>query len=106
MFEKWGTYIKGEVQVVVSSPSGCTCHRANTCADSDELISSCSCAVQASVEDHNLLENLHTATADKFKELAATASAQNNDMAALQAKHAVRKCLPAILSCCKAQGMG
>jgi len=49
--------------------------------------------VQASVEDHTLLENLHTATADKFKELAATASAQNKELAALKAKHAVRKCL-------------
>ena len=52
MFDKWGTYLKGEVQ--------------------------------ASVEDHLVLEKLHTATAAKFQELAATAGALNGQMAALQ----------------------
>lgn len=40
MFDKWGSYIKGEVQ--------------------------------ASVEDHVLLEKLHVATCDKFKEMTNT----------------------------------
>jgi len=42
MFDKWSSYIKGEVQ--------------------------------ASVEDHVLLEKLHTATCDKFKEMTSTVS--------------------------------
>ena len=41
------------------------------------------------MEDHALLENLHTVVADKFKELAAATSSQNSEMAALKAKHAV-----------------
>jgi hypothetical protein len=44
---------------------------------------------QASVEDHVLLEKLHTATADKFKELTATAKGLNEDAAGLSAKHKV-----------------
>jgi hypothetical protein len=45
---------------------------------------------QASVEDHVLLEKLHSATSDKFKELSTSAGALNSEIATLQAKHKVR----------------